>query len=339
MASLGEVNDHGPDIPVDNGSLRPGHLRRLGEELNELDPEILSSVQHPHALLEELNYAVRPRVHERRAPSFGAIVSPRRRSEGWAENSAVGVAHRRIEDLADDEVRRFADGIVSFVVRGSVGVNDLVVFDRSVGSERDLTVVAETSGGTVVQRHPSGVIRAAGPFGVLRLDGFEWRLEPSLDRWLDVIRCAAEPIDHRLLKKLLRFAVHDVAARNVGATFVISPDGRLTDSAEVRYGNPPDFRIERPSDLAPLYHVLGQIDGATVFDHNGMLRHLGVRLVPSLDAEHDVDGFGGTRHTSALRYSFDDPDAVVVVISEDGPVTVMRGGRRLGHSLEPKSQP
>ncbi|MDH4278675.1 MAG: diadenylate cyclase [Acidimicrobiia bacterium] len=325
----------GPTVTSTAGSgaaAEAGRVRRLREELDELDPAILAGLDDPNALLEELAYAIRPRIHERRVPSYGAIVRPAFKSKRWSEGTRINLAHRRVEDLADAAVRRFADGVTSFVVRGSAGVNDLVVFDRSVGSERDLTIVAEASGATVVQRHPSGVVRAAGPFGVLRLLGFDWQLEPPVSRWLDLGVCAVKPLSHEVLKRMLRFAIHDVAARNVGATFVVTPGGELNGGVEQRYGRPPDFQIARPSDLAPLYHVLGQIDGAAVFDHTGMLTELGVRLIPSVAAEAEVEALGGTRHTSALRYSYDDPQATLIVISEDGPVSVMRAGKRLGHS-------
>ena len=38
------------------------------------------------------------------------------------------------------------------------------------------------------------------------------------------------------------------------------------------------------------------------------------------------------RHTAARRYSFDDPTATVIVVSEDGPVSVLRKGKVLGSS-------
>ena len=44
------------------------------------------------------------------------------------------------------------------------------------------------------------------------------------------------------------------------------------------------------------------------------------QLVQSMKGE-SVDAFGGTRHTSGRRYSYDDPTATVIVVSEDGPVT------------------
>ena len=85
--------------------------------------------------------------------------------------------------------------------------------------------------------------------------------------------------------------------------------------------------MQTPADLAPLVHVLAQIDGAAVFDVDGTLRELGVRLLPDPETESAVEGFRGMRHTTARRYSVDEPDSVVIVVSEDGPVTVMRQGR------------
>ncbi|MGF1596400.1 MAG: DNA integrity scanning protein DisA nucleotide-binding domain protein [Acidimicrobiales bacterium] len=309
-----------------------GRLRRLTEELDEIDPTILAVATSAPALVGELSYALRPPVHERRVPSFGAIVEPLSSLDSWGEVAGFGVGSRRVEDLRDATVRRFADGITSWVVRTDDGINDLVVFDRSVGSERDLTVLADATGAALVQRHPNGTVRAVGAFGVLRFDGIEWHLEPPVKRWLDLTSCPLGSLDRRVFDHLLRFAVHDVAARGVGALFVVSTGGRLLPSAERRYGTPPEFSIERPADLAPLYHVLGQLDGASVFDERGILRQLGVRLVPSSTAERSVDAYRGTRHTSALRYSFDDREATVIVVSEDGPVSVLRGGERLGSS-------
>jgi hypothetical protein len=69
-----------------------------------------------------------------------------------------------------------------------------------------------------------------------------------------------------------------------------------------------------------------------VLDASGTLRQLGVRLVPSPLAEADVEGLRGMRHTAGRRYSFDDPGATVIVVSEDGPVTVIRNGQVLGRS-------
>jgi DNA integrity scanning protein DisA with diadenylate cyclase activity len=57
-----------------------------------------------------------------------------------------------------------------------------------------------------------------------------------------------------------------------------------------------------------------------------------VRLVPSDAAEENVDALRGTRHTSAVRYSHDDPLATVIAVSDDGPVSVFRNGDILANS-------
>ncbi|HKA92613.1 MAG TPA: diadenylate cyclase, partial [Acidimicrobiia bacterium] len=91
-------------------------------------------------------------------------------------------------------------------------------------------------------------------------------------------------------------------------------------------------QIGVPAHLAPMRHALAQVDGAAVFDRGGVLRQLGVRLVPSAAAEEEVEALGGTRHTSGRRYSFDDPAATVVAVSADGPVSVLRRGEVLMRS-------
>jgi len=138
--------------------------------------------------------------------------------------------------------------------------------------------------------------------------------------------------DRDVVEVLLEFAVHDLGARGTGATLVYRPDGDPGPTFELRLPTPPALDVRSPFDLAPLRHALSQVDGAAVFDAGGILRELGVRLVPSTEAEQVVEALRGTRHPSGRRYSFDDPTATVIVVSEDGPVTVLRNGQVLGTS-------
>jgi hypothetical protein len=206
------------------------------------------------------------------------------------------------------------------------------MFDRPAGSERDLVVMARVFDTTIVQRHPSGVVRVVGDLGVLRWDGVGWHHEPPIAAWIDSVASGAGDGHSEVLTALLEFAVHDLGARGVGALLIHRPanvDGPLL---ERRLAPPPPLRVDAPFHLAPLRHALAQVDGAAVFDAGGSLCCLGVRVVPSLTAEREVDGLGGTRHTSGRRYSYDDPGATVIAVSEDGPVTVFRGGAVLGRS-------
>lgn len=311
--------------------------RRLGRLVEELADVglVLDGGEPWHRLAAaEIDYALRPRVHERRVPSYGAIIEPIADPATWAEGTMLDIELRPVSDRSTAAARVYADGTSSWLVRRSDGDDEWAVFDRPAGSERDLVVIAESLAATIVQRHPSGVVRVVATTGVYRWDGTYWQHQPHVARWLDMVAACAVygDRDRDVLQTLLEFAVHDLGARGIGATLVYRPDESLESSFDRRLPTPPPLHVMRPADLAPLRHVLGQVDGAALFDDEGTLTAIGVRLVPSVEAEAAVAGFRGTRHTSGRRYSFDDLRATVIVVSEDGPVTVMRAGRILGAS-------
>ncbi len=208
------------------------------------------------------------------------------------------------------------------------------MFDRPAGSERDLVVLAEAFDATLVQRHPSRTVRIVGHFGVLRWDGLLWRHEPPLRTWINAVTPCGEAGDPEVLTALLEFAVHDLGSFGIGALLIYRPGSDPGPVVEEFLPAPPPLKIRKPFHLAPLRHALAQIDGAAVFDHDGVLRQLGVRVVPSPTAEEAVDRLGGTRHTSGRRYSYDDPTATVIAVSEDGPVSVLRNGEVIGQSSQ-----
>lgn len=313
-------------------SPHPGRVRRLAEELADEGFFLDGPEPWRDLLLGEIDYAMHPHVHERRVPSFGSIVEPAVPVEQWSEPTKLGITRRPVGDFPMAQARRFADGLSSWLTRMVDGSDASIVFDRPAGSERDLVVLHEATGGTLVQRHPMGVVRVAGAFGVLRYDGLSWHHEPPVRRWIESMAACDGHGDRTVLSQLLEFAVHDLGARGIGAILVYRPDDDPYPTFELRLPVPPQLQIGRPEDLAPLTHALSQVDGACVFDHDGTLRQLGVRLVPSPEAESGVDGFRGMRHTSGRRYSYDDSLATVIVVSEDGPVTVLRNGELIGRT-------
>lgn len=313
-------------------NVSPGRLRRLTEELIEEQLGVIERSSIPDVLVDEIDYALRPPRHERRVPSYGAFVLPNTRTDEWRASTGLNIVTSSTTEDLDDDVRRYADGLTSWTIRTANGVDSLVVFDRSTGSERDLVVLAAASGAMVVQRHPSGEVRLVGTFGVARWDGLGWHVEPPVDSWLRWASCGLEQESGQALGHLLRFAVHDLGAQGVGALLVYRPSTAQRETRERRLATPPPLRIDHPADLAPLRHVLAQTDGAALFDESGQLIELGVLLVSTTEAEDEVAPIRGTRHTSGRRYSHDDPDATVIVVSEDGPVTLFRGGNVIGQS-------
>lgn len=307
-----------------------GRRRRLAEELEEVGLSL--SGDDRDLLVDEIDHAVRPPVHERRVVSSGTIIGPADDDTAWERDTGLAITRVLAGDQPLEAARRFADGLSSWLVRSPGAPNQGLVFDRPAGSERDLAIIARVLDATVVQRHPSGVVRIVGSHGVLRWAGYDWHLEPPIDRWIDVVRTCGDPDDIATTRQLVEFAVHDLGANGIGALLVYRERGDDGPSVEARLPSPPPLQISRPTDLAPLRHSLAQIDGAAVFDAHGVLGQLGVRLVPSPDAEQTVASYRGTRHTSGLRYSYDDPTAIVIAVSEDGQVSVFRGGQILGRS-------
>lgn len=306
-------------------------LARLAEELVENGLPHSGEPMVFDLLVEEADQALRPPVHERRVPSSGSIVSPTTDSSTWAEVTGLTIIRTPVMSRTVADARLFADGLSSWLVRRPGGDDEWLMFDRPAGSERDLVVLCTALGAAIVQRHPSGTVRLVGDFGVLRTEGFRWHHEPPVDALLDEV-ADLELTDRDVTKALMEFAVHDLGARGIGALLVLRSGVIQSPAIEERLPVPPTLRVGAPFHLAPLRHALNQVDGAAVFDQDGALCQLGVRLVPSLEAENRVDPLGGTRHTSARRYSYDDPSALVVAISDDGPVTVFREGKVLGQS-------
>lgn len=309
--------------------------RRLREELEESGFSFEGPEAWQDAVLDEVEQAVHPPVHERRIASMGSIIDPRADPATWEAGSDLRIMERPVDGQPLSWARRFSDGLSSWLIRRSDGADAWAVFDRPAGSERDLGVLVEVFDATIVQRHPAGAVRVVSHGGVWRWERFDWHHEPPVAAWIGAVDMGSEHGDPDVLAALVEFAVHDLGAWGIGALLVYRPDDQPGPAVEARLPLPPFLEIRRPLSLAPLRHALAQVDGAAVFDRSGTLRQLGVRLVPSPQAEHLVEGYRGMRHTSARRYSFDDPEATVIVVSEDGPVTLLRHGELLVASPAP----
>ncbi|MDQ1413676.1 MAG: hypothetical protein QOE07_2264 [Acidimicrobiaceae bacterium] len=306
--------------------------RRLAEELEEAGLALDGTEAFRELLLDEIDHALRPAVHERRVVSSGTILDPHSDPATWEAGTQLHLTRGPADQQPLPAARLFADGLSSWLLRRTDGVDEWMVFDRPAGSERDLVVLANVFDATIVQRHPAGWVRLVGSFGVLRWEGFRWHHEPPAGSWTEAVATSARHGNAEVIEDILEFAIHDLGSMRIGALLIYRPDGRPGPPVEERLPTPPPLRIDAATHLAPLRHALAQVDGAAVFDANGVLRQLGVRLVPSDAAEHSVEALRGTRHTAARRYSHDDPLATVIAVSDDGPVTVFRNGAVLANS-------
>ena len=314
----------------------PGRLQRLADELAEEGLPAFDGVADPVAVLVELAYALRPQRFEGRVPTYGALLPPS--AEVLLDPPGEPVELVPIGDVDVQFARRFADGVTSFAVRFGDGISHVACFTRNLADEYDLVGLQAALGGTIVQRHPRGQVRLFGPAGVVRWDGVAWHCDPPVDAWIVRLRSVAPDLPVDGLRPLMRFAVHELAAQRIGATLIWRPPGDLlANRHEPLVHNAPRLRLDSIGEEAALAHALSQTDGAALFDGAPSLVALGIRLAPSTAAERSVGAMHGMRHTSALRYSHDDPDAVVIVVSEAGPVTLMHRGRAIT-SVDPAEE-
>lgn len=272
-------------------------------------------------------YARRPPVHEGRLPSYGSLVFA-----GTDIPSALGDQFNVLELTDDDHVgaRELANGLTTFLVRTSQGSSALVTLER--GDELALVRLATDLHCWVVQRHPNGMIRIFGRERLLLFQNDRWSAKPyGHTRWLQLAHVTGIPSGEGLLvgAALLDLCLHLLSARHIGATFVWMPsdeDPNPQHIAKAARHLAAPLKVTDPDHIQALSTVLASVDGACLVDSSGGVRGVEAFLSPSKDAERLIKPAGGTRHTSAARFSFDEDRAVVFVVSADGPVTVFSDG-------------
>jgi len=330
-----DLSRRGPELPV-----LPGRLQRLADDLTEEGVPALTGAPDTVGALVELAYALRPQLHEGRVPTYGVLIPPGplvSHDDHLIGPDGVGLTD--VQDLDVQFARRFADGVTSFAVRSSEAITHLACFGRNMADEYDLVGLQASLGGLVIQRHPGGQVRVFGPAGVVRWNGIAWHHDAPIDAWVARLATVAGEIPVEGVRPLLRFAIHELGGRRIGATLIWQPTGHAVPDRRLEplVHNAPRLRLDSVGEEAAIAQALSQTDGAAIFDGDASLVALGIRLASSPDAERAVGTMGGMRHTSALRYSFDDPHSIVIVVSEDGPVTLMHGGRAIT-SVDPSDE-
>ncbi len=307
-------------------------LARLHAEL--VDEFVPLPVDGPagRALLTELFYALHPPVHEGRVPAYGAVVHL------VAGDGEVPAASSRLDHRPDVELigakldatmqRMAADGRSTFVWRSATRPEGILTLARSHASEADLVGLRERLGDVVViQRSLEGRVRAVTSEGVVIWTGVDWVFKPVANSYLAPLARLLPGADYDVLDALLELCVHGLSAKGVGATLVwwledSHPEGIDGAMAQSAYSLTVTDRRHHPA----LLNILSQVDRAVVVRRTGELKAVDVALLTSGEAEARVSAWGGTRHSSARRYSYDQHRSVVFVVSADGPVSVFVDG-------------
>ena len=311
--------------------LLSGSARRLAEELEEDGVKLEEHDSVHDLLLDELDYARRIPMFEGRRPLYGSFSMP----PGADITSADGIADLvPLDGMPRQMARTFADGRSAFVVNRPDDTPVLVCFDRPVQYEAELVDLQEVTGARIVQRTLMfGQVRLFAERRVIAWDGQTWTDRPTAAALLAELRQCAPDLDPDVAHGLLDLAVHWLSPARIGATIVVHEQGFQWSSMDVATKfHAPSLSIVNRRHFPALFASLQQHDLATLVTADGTVEYLGVGLRSSTEAERNVDSNRGMRHRSAQRFSYDHPSTTIAVVSDNGPVTIFRGGRSLSLS-------
>ncbi len=306
----------------------PGSARRLAEELAEDGIELDGAATLRDVLLEDLDYARRIPAFEGRRPLYGSIVMP----DGSAIDDAAGVGDIvPLDGLTQAMARTFADGRSAFLVHRPDDTPVLACFDRPVQYESELVRLQQATGARIVQRTAVlGQVRLFTERRVISWDGRDWTERPTAAALVGAVQQGAPNLDPTVAHGLLDLTVHWLSPAHVGATIVVHEEGFRWDALDVATkSRAPRLSLTSRRHFPALFAALSQHDLATLATSDGSVMYLGVGLRTSDEAERHGDTERGMRHRSAQRFSYDHPSTTIAVVSEDGPVTVFRGGQAL----------
>ena len=259
-------------LPVIPPSRQPsaGRLWRLAEELEEIGLPKGGSEPFHEMLLEEIDYVLRPAVHEGRIVSSGTILEPAAEPDQWSTGTQLDIAARR--------------WCISRSARRAASPTD---FRAGSCAERTATTSGWCSTGPPapngtswccpalsMPRSSSDTPRArfesSGASASSVGSSSAWHYEPPLSTWIDSVTAPPFVGDRDVLEAMLEFAVHDLGSWGIGSLLVYRPGPEPGPAVEERLPTPPPLRIRAASHLGPLRHALAQVDGAAVFDGDGV---------------------------------------------------------------------
>lgn len=266
---------------------------------------------------EELSRCLNPHIHEGRVPAYGVALL---RDQSLTERASRIVPFS--SDRADSMIK-LASSERSLVAYDASGKRFLLAFDYNIASEAILVDFSVKTDAVILRRSASNETRIYDKGNVTIHKDRQWSFRGSSEAAVGLAMHQAPMADAQVLSTLLNYAYHELSPSHVGATLVW-----LLRNSPIEGGHPlgVELNIMRAIDRHLLADYLAQTDGATIVSPEGTIELTGVHLNYTAKAREIIEETGGTRHTSARRFSFDRPEIIVVVVSADGPVSLFSDG-------------
>ncbi len=275
-------------------------------------------------VIREIVMTMIPEIHEGKINSYGILFVDN--LEDVENFDFIPMPKEKIE-----LTRKLADGERWFVLYEKDEFKGLADFRIPLSTEIQFIRNFPIGAGLFIQRSNSSVTKFFQGDSLTIHDNRRWFTKPNVKiaAW-KVTQCVAN-IDKSILNQILEFAFHLVSPQTrVGAILIwfLKPMEQVpsdipadaTDLADL------NLSIVNDSHTQMICHLLSQVDGATYLDPRGNLLRTGVQIKYSDRARDLIPEMRGTRHTSAIRFSYDFEECIIITISEDGPVTVFSSG-------------
>lgn len=297
-------------------------------EENKVADWLADLIDH-NCLIAELDYALRPTVHEGKIRPYGFIV---------LNDSQTALPNTIQVELSN--ARKIADGGHSFLLFKGNEFQGVLLLDQKVETEWQLVNLQQTTAGIICRTTTQGITQLFCQEGVLVHQLRRWFKKPTAQHMVHSIYECLPQINIKQLQHILEFCFYQLSPHNIGTTLVwyIAPicdeelDLLLPTTQLWRLSRKLEFKVGSAVNNAVLQHVLSYTDGATILDADGTILGAGVHLKYSRESARSLPPYKGTRHTSALRFSYDCPHAVMFVVSSDGSLTVFSGGKPIAMS-------
>ena len=271
------------------------------------------------SIVVEVEHALFPPVHEQKTPTFGCLI----REDKFASSKGVLIPTVSINEPL---VRELSDGVFSFARKNSSGIESVVTFSSPHHDERQLIQLAQDNEAFLVHRDSNERTRILTQKSIFIFQNGEWIERPYASSVASVIKKAVPQVDPDLLDSVLEFAFHVLSPVNVGATLIVWLSDESIEEQPHAVLVEAEIDLQQACHYQPLRALLSVHDGATYVSKNGIVKSIENHLQYSEKSQEVIKQVGGTRHTSARRFSFDKFNALAIVVSEDGPVSVFSDG-------------
>lgn len=283
---------------------------------------------------EELSFFIYPEAHENLISSFGVI---------FVENEENLKSYKIIsnKNLDSETLRKLADGYKSFLLYVRGGLFGLIYLNPIDGSEYELLKLHQDLNALIMQRDKTLKTKLFDSNNVFIHHNRNWHKKQNIYPLIRKIKTHVPQIKDEILSAFLEFAYYYLSSKNIGATIVYFIDdeqgAKIPKVEPLQDFAPIMLSIMNDGDKILISNLLAQIDGATFFNQDTMLACTKIKLDSKVSTRELIPEYKGTRHTSARRYSYEQPRAIVFTVSEDGPVSVFSDGVELVTISKPSS--